>query len=91
MPEENLLAFTGTECEHCKEMYPLVERLEKEEGVNITMLEVWHNQKNAEILQKLDNGKCGGIPFFYNKKTGKWICGSASYEKLRAWALGLEE
>lgn len=84
----DLLLFNGTECVHCHEMEPLVERLEKETGIKIEKLEVWHNAKNAKLLQELDKGYCGGIPFFFNKKTGKWICGSASYEKLKDWAAG---
>jgi thiol-disulfide isomerase/thioredoxin len=84
----DLMMFTGTECTHCHEMEPLVEKLEKETGVKVERLEVWHNSKNAEMLQKLDKGFCGGIPFFYNKITGKWICGSTSYDKLKTWALG---
>ena len=84
----DLIEFYGTECVHCKEMEPLLERLEKEEGLKVEKLEVWHNSKNAELLQKYDSGKCGGVPFFYNTKTGKWICGSADYEKFKAWAKG---
>ena len=69
-------------------MDPLVEKLEKELKIKVEKLEVWHNSKNAEILRKLDNGKCGGIPFFFNENTKKFICGATSYEKLKAWALG---
>ncbi|HLD15850.1 MAG TPA: thioredoxin domain-containing protein [Candidatus Nanoarchaeia archaeon] len=83
-----LLEFTGRECDHCNEMDPLVEKLEKELKIKVEKLEVWHNSKNAEILRKLDNGKCGGIPFFFNENTKKFICGATSYEKLKAWALG---
>ncbi len=86
--EPYLLDFYGTECVHCHEMDPLVERLEKEEKLKVTKLEVWHNSKNAALLESLDKGKCGGVPFFYNKKTGKSICGSTSYENLKKWALG---
>jgi thiol-disulfide isomerase/thioredoxin len=85
---DELLQFYGTECIHCHEMEPLVERLEKEEGVTIKKLEVWHNAQNAEMMRQYDKGYCGGVPFFYNTRTGKWICGSTSYEKLREWALG---
>jgi thiol-disulfide isomerase/thioredoxin len=85
---DELLQFYGTECIHCHEMEPLVERLEKEEGVTIKKLEVWHNAQNAETMRQYDKGYCGGVPFFYNTRTGKWICGSTSYEKLREWALG---
>lgn len=83
-----LLEFYGTECVHCHEMQPLVERLEKEEGVKIEKREVWHNSENAQLMQQYDKGYCGGVPFFYNTKTGKWICGSTPYEKLKEWALG---
>lgn len=88
MPDPDLLAFYGTECVHCHEMDPLIERLQDEEHIELTHLEVWHNEKNAELLQETDQGRCGGVPFFYNKKTGKWICGSTSYENLKKWALG---
>ena len=85
---EHLIQFMGRECSHCKSMDPLVERLEDEEGVSVRKLEVWHNQENANLLKEYDQGKCGGVPFFYNTKTNKWICGSTSYEKLKSWALG---
>jgi hypothetical protein len=68
-------------------MAPLVERLEQEEGINIAKLEVWHNEANATVMKEYDKGYCGGVPFFYNKKTGKWICGEAEYERLKKWAL----
>lgn len=82
-----LLMFTGAECPHCHHMVPLVERLEDEEGVKVAKLEVWHNEANARLMREFDKGYCGGVPFFFNKKTGKWICGSADYERLKKWAL----
>lgn len=78
--------FYGTECVHCHEMDPLVQKLEKELNVQVERVEVWHNDQNMMKLQKLDSGKCGGVPFFYNMKNKKWICGSISYEKLKEWA-----
>jgi len=68
-------------------MAPLVERLESEEGINIGKLEVWHHEANAKIMREYDKGYCGGVPFFFNKKTGKWICGETDYERLKQWAL----
>ena len=87
MAESNLMMFTGTECTHCHEMNPFVEKLEKEAKVKVEKLEVWHNAANMKKLQELDQGKCGGIPFFFNTKTKAWICGSTTYEKLKEWAL----
>lgn len=84
----DLIDFYGTECVHCNEMNPMIEQLEDELKVQINHLEVWHNDKNAGYLEKLDQGKCGGVPFFYNLKTKKFLCGATSYDKLKAWALG---
>ncbi|MBI2675059.1 MAG: hypothetical protein HYX24_01275 [Candidatus Aenigmarchaeota archaeon] len=85
---DHLIEFYGTECVHCREMEPLFERLREETGLEIKRLEMWHNEGNAELFQKYDQGKCGGVPFLINLKTGKWICGSATYEKLKEWAMG---
>ncbi|MBU0953373.1 MAG: hypothetical protein KKA90_03060 [Nanoarchaeota archaeon] len=86
--DPNLIVFYGTECKHCHELEPLFDRLKEEAGIELTHLEVWHNAENAAMWQELDGGKCGGVPFLFNKKTGKWICGTTTYEKLKAWATG---
>lgn len=39
---------------------------------------------------ELDKDFCGGVPFFYNTKTNKWICGEADYDTLKKWAKGEE-
>lgn len=83
-----LLMFYGTECTHCHEMEPLVKQLEAQKKLNVERLEVWHNAKNAKLLEKYDTVDCGGVPFFYNTKTKKSICGATSYEKLLSWAMG---
>ena len=82
----HLLEFYGTECPHCVRMHELVERLEKEEGVKVDALEVWHNEENAKKLEELDKDFCGGVPFFYNTKTCKWLCGECDYKELKDWA-----
>ena len=86
MPD--LLEFYGTECPHCIKMEPLINRLEKETGLKIQRFEVWHSEANAKLMKHFDKGFCGGVPFFFNKKTKKWICGATSYENLNKWATG---
>jgi thiol-disulfide isomerase/thioredoxin len=81
-----LYFFYGEECPHCHTILPLVDKL-IEEGIDIEKLETWHNKENAKIFEEKDKGTCGGVPFFYNDKTGKSICGEASEEEVRAWAL----
>jgi hypothetical protein len=67
-------------------MEPSIERLEEETGLKIEKIEVWHNAKNAKMMEQYDKNYCGGVPFFFNKKTDKWICGETSYENLKRWA-----
>ena len=81
-----LLMFYGTECKHCHEMFPSVDKLKEETGLELEKVETWHNAKNAKRLQELDQGQCGGVPFFYNEKTNEAICGSTTYDKLKEWA-----
>ncbi len=83
---DRLLLFFGDECKHCKVMDPLVEQLEQELKIKITKLETWHNAKNAELRDKLDKVDCRGVPFFFNEKTGKALCGSVPYATLKKWA-----
>jgi thiol-disulfide isomerase/thioredoxin len=83
---DHLVMFHGTECPHCRNMDPLVEQAERELHVKVTKLEVWHNAKNAELLESIDRGMCGGVPFFWNTKSKKWICGETDYDTLRDWA-----
>lgn len=86
MNEKKLLFFYGLECEHCIETEKNVDKLISE-GIKIEKMEVWHNMENDKILEELDN-ECGGVPFFINQKTGKTICGEASYKEIKKWAEG---
>ena len=83
-----LLEFFGAECPHCVRMKPLIERLKTEEHAVIESYEVWHNKENAEKMMEYAKGRCGGVPFFYNMKSGSFICGEAEYPDLKRWANG---
>lgn len=82
----NLLFFYGEECPHCKNMHALLDRIEKEESVSISRIEVWHNAENLKILESYDKEYCGGVPFLFNTETKKWMCGEISYDELKTWA-----
>jgi len=83
-----LYEFFGDGCPHCQKMDPKVDELEDEQGVDVKQLEVWNDQENAEKQMELDDGKCGGVPFFYNTETDEWICGETDQETLQDWASG---
>jgi len=82
-----ILMFFGTECLHCHEMDPLVAKLESEESVEVEKLEIWHNGKNKERYDKCNNAiRCTGVPYFYNEKSKKGICGATTFEELKKLA-----
>lgn len=84
-----LLYFYGVECTHCDLMDPLIKQLEDETGMTLRKFEVWYNDDNLRLLQKLDkDGVCNGVPFFYSKVKRDWICGATIYPNFKAWALG---
>ncbi|CAK0875839.1 unnamed protein product, partial [Prorocentrum cordatum] len=63
---------------------------EGELGVKIVWLEAWENPLNERLRAAIDNkNQCGGVPYLFNRKTGKVLCGVQSYDKLRLWAQGL--
>ena len=87
----HLIEFYGEECPHCIVMHELVEHLEKEEGVKVEAIEVWHNKENEKKMEEIACFEdCGGVPFFYNTKTKKFVCGQTDYEILKKWAKGEE-
>lgn len=85
-----LYEFYGDGCPHCEKMEPKVEKVQDQEDVEVEQKEVWNNEENAREQEKYDDGKCGGVPFFYNTETEQWICGETDYETLKAWATGKE-
>jgi len=87
-----LIMFHGRECPHCQVMMPLVDRLENEEGIEIDRKEIWHNDKNADLMRShraIIEPKCGGqlrTPTFMNTETNDILCGELEYDKLKEWA-----
>jgi len=90
---KKLLMFYARECPHCKVMLPIVDKLEKETGVEVEKLEVWHNEKNADLMRSYRSvlaPKCGGqlrTPTFFNTEAHDILCGEIEYDALKAWAL----
>ncbi len=88
-----LLMFHGSECPHCKKMMPLVERLEQETAVRFEKLEIWHDEKNADLMRSYRDDlapKCGQqlrVPTFFAPETKDAVCGEVDYDRLKGWAL----
>lgn len=78
--------FYGKECPHCEKMLRLTKQLETETGLRVNKFEVWHDKENMKTMEALDQGVCGGVPYFFNEKTHKTICGEATLDELKTWA-----
>ena len=89
---QKYVMFHARECPHCRKMMPVVERLEKEEGIAFEKLEIWHDEKNADLMRSFKSvlaPQCGGqlrTPTFFNTETNMAICGEVPYETLKDWA-----
>jgi len=86
MKDKRLLMFYEEKCDPCVVMEPLVQKIEKELGVNVDRLEVWGNQENKRLLEKYAGVSM--VPFFYNESTGVKISGETDFGTLKKWAIG---
>mmetsp|Transcript_95023 Transcript_95023/g.188247 ORF Transcript_95023/g.188247 Transcript_95023/m.188247 type:complete len:168 (-) Transcript_95023:331-834(-) len=89
--EPHLIGFYAEQSMEAKRMKYLGDLLEKElPGVKIVWLEAWQNPLNERLRATIDlRNQCGGVPYLFNRKTGKVLCGVVAYDKLRLWAQGL--
>ncbi|MBR2711409.1 MAG: hypothetical protein IKE89_02955 [Bacilli bacterium] len=61
-----LYFFHGDGCPHCaEEQTDLIEELKKDETINVVEIEVWHDNENKELLEKVINtyGTRSGVPY----------------------------
>lgn len=76
---------------------PAVDRLEQEDGVQITRLETWGNGRNKALMESLSdlfeefNRGNYTVPTFYDPTKPRHrqiLVNPMTYEDLKAWALG---
>lgn len=89
-----IIEFYGKECPHCLRMTPIVEKIEKELGIDIKKYEVWHSEANAKMMEEkfgsIIADACGGglgVPNFVNETTEEALCGEMPHETLKNWIL----
>lgn len=89
--EPHLIGFYAEQSMEAKRMKYLGDLLEHEiPGTKIVWLEAWQNPLNERLRATIDlRNQCGGVPYLFNRKTGKVLCGVVAYDKLRLWAQGL--
>ena len=89
--ESTLYYFHSVGCAFCKQIDPIVEKLNKE-GYDILRLDL-SEKDNQGLLREIENKydlRCG-TPFLVDGSNGKNICGgNATEEMIKAWADGKE-
>lgn len=73
-------------------MRPLVAKLQFDTGIVLDERDVWKSRTDDALLEQYradiikTDPDCDGIPFFYNTKTGGYLCGEVNYKTLYDWA-----
>ena len=87
--ESTLYYFNSVGCAFCKQIDPIVEKLNKE-GYNILSLDI-AEKDNQGLKREIENKydlRCG-TPFLVDGSNGKNICGGkATEEMIKAWVDG---
>lgn len=85
----HLLGFGASWCNPCRRMEPLIEKLEKEEGLRLERYDVSTSTGAAEMDRWKERlgSSCAGIPFYVNTRSSGTICGAVEYIEFRNWAL----
>ena len=88
--ESTLYYFQSVGCAFCKEIDPIVEKLNKE-GYDILRLDL-SEEDNQGLHREIENKydlRCG-TPFLVDGSNGNNICGEANEEMIKKWADGEE-
>ena len=87
LPESGIVEFYGKWCGYCRMIDPAVDRLEREDGVEVTRLETWGNRRNKALMESLSdlfeefNRGDYTVPTFYDptKPRQKFACPTSIY------------
>tara|TARA_B100000214_G_C23582688_1_gene452573 strand:- start:21 stop:572 length:552 start_codon:yes stop_codon:yes gene_type:complete len=88
--ESTLYYFNSVGCAYCKQINPIVEKLNKE-GYDILILDE-ADKDNYGLKREIENKydlRCG-TPFLVDGSNGNNICGQATEDMIKKWADGEE-
>lgn len=83
-----LISFESDDYDHCRQMQPVLRRLEEDLGTLIRRINIARRKEFLGVLEAMGHNDCGTLPFYYNRRTGQAICGATSYMNLRRWGTG---
>lgn len=83
-----LIEFHSDNCDHCEQMEPVLQRLERDLNTKVRRINIFRRREFYGLLEVMGHDECGGLPFYYNRRTGQAVCGATSYANLKRWGVG---
>ena len=83
-----LMEFHSDNCDHCEQMEPVLRRLENDLKTKIRRINIFRRREFMGLLEAIGHDECGSLPFYYNRRTGRAICGATTYINLKRWGTG---
>lgn len=78
-----LLEFVTDDNDHCIQMEPVVQRLEKDLSTKVRRINIGRRADLTMLFDTVGGNECGNVPYFYNRRTAQAICGATPYRNLR--------
>jgi len=91
LPHEDksyLVEFHSDNCDHCEQMEPVLQRLERDLQTKVRRINIFRRREFYGVLEAMGHDECGGLPFYYNRRTGQAVCGATGYLNLKRWGTG---
>lgn len=83
-----MLEFVTEGSDHCTQMEPVVQRLEKDLRIKVRKINISKRQDFVKLYDCVGGNECGTVPFFYNRRTAQAVCGPTPYQNLKKLATG---
>lgn len=77
-----ILEFIADGVDACKQMEPLVKKLENELNTSVRKINISKRQDFLALFDTVGGNEGGNLPFFYNRRTAQAICGPTPYSNL---------
>lgn len=83
-----IVEFVSDRSEPCKQMTPIVHKIQKELKVKVRTINISKNPSFLQLYECVGGNECGNLPFYYNRRTGQAVCGKTDYKNLLTLFVG---
>eukprot|EP01041_Mallomonas_annulata_P004899 gene4899-9766_t len=83
-----LIAVGADNNDNCEQMEPVLQRLEEDLDTKVRRISLSRRREFLTALEIMGHDECGGLPFYYNRRTGQAVCGATTYVNLKKLGTG---